>query len=49
MSIEKRLFEMTRMCSICRKLKPVRGGTTYPRFKCAGCKKPKEVKNALDK
>jgi hypothetical protein len=31
-----------RLCTACGKHKPVRGGTTYPRFRCAECKTKKK-------
>jgi hypothetical protein len=42
MSIKKELFVITRICKICKKQKPLRGSTTYPKFMCAECKKLKK-------
>ena len=41
MSIDKRLFVMTRFCTNCRGPKPIRGSKTYPKFVCADCIKAK--------
>ena len=48
MSIAKRVYEITRFCSVCRKQKGILGSKTYPRFTCAECvshRKKKDEQN----